>query len=248
MENYVNIDFARAQRCGFPEVIFCIGKTAEQVGEIAARIYEEEQVVLATKATPEQAAAFIQALPEGYYEPECGLLWADGREDGDASIERLYANSDGDSDTTPKHAATPDGAEPAKLGRILVITAGTADLPIAKEAAITADLAGSAVEIVSDVGVAGIHRLLAKQAQIDQAKVLVVVAGMEGALPSVVAGLTDKPVIAVPTSVGYGANLHGITTLLSMLNSCANGVSVVNIDNGYGAGVIAHRINMLACQ
>jgi NCAIR mutase (PurE)-related protein len=215
---YVRIDFERKERCGFPEVVFCPRKSAQQVAEISARIFARERVVLATRADAEQAAAFLSALPQGHYEADCGVLWADERE----------------------------GVVPR--GRVLVLTAGTADLPVAREAALTARLAGSATELVADVGVAGLHRLLEQQAVIDTANVLVVVAGMEGALPSVVAGLTDKPIIAVPTSVGYGANLGGVTALLAMLNSCAGGVSVVNIDNGFGAAVIAHRINMLAVR
>ncbi|MGI6658774.1 MAG: nickel pincer cofactor biosynthesis protein LarB [Dethiobacteraceae bacterium] len=213
---FAKVDHHRALRQGFPEVIFCPGKTTEQIVSIAERLAQNETTVFATRASAEVFAALQAALPRvEYYELPRAVV-----------INR-------------------DHSLPG-AGRVLVVSAGTADLAVAEEAALTAELMGSRVERLYDVGVAGVHRLLANQAMLQAANVLVVVAGMEGALASVVGGLVDKPVIAVPTSVGYGASFGGLAALLGMLNSCASGVSVVNIDNGFGGGYTAALINRLA--
>ena len=214
---FAHIDHQRELRQGFPEVIYAEGKTAEQVTAIMTRLAAEStRSVMATRVSPEQAAAVRKAVPEATYEETARIVY----------IKR----------------AAPD---PDPTRRILVLTAGTSDIPVAKEAALTAELMGNAVDTCYDVGVAGIHRLFAHEKEIRAANVLIVVAGMEGALASVAGGLTSKPVVAVPTSVGYGASFHGLSALLAMLNSCAAGVAVMNIDNGFGAGVLASRINAM---
>jgi len=214
---FAKVDHHRALRCGMPEVIFCAGKTPEQVSAIAARMLEKDVTVMATRAGEEHYLA-LEAL------------------DSKCEYHR-----------TARIALIRRGRAPRPAsGLILVITAGTSDLPVAEEAKVTAEALGNKVELLNDVGVAGIHRLFAYQALLERARVIVVVAGMEGALPSVVAGLVSCPVIAVPTSIGYGANFGGIAPLLTMLNSCAGGVAVVNIDNGFGAGHIASMINRIA--
>jgi NCAIR mutase (PurE)-related protein len=207
------LDTARAERQGFPEVIFCPGKTPEQVAELFSRLAAVHPNLLATRAGSETYQAVREAVPAAEYSSTARLIY-------------LWRERP---------------AEPR--GRILVITAGTADIPVAEEAALTAEVMGNRVERLYDVGVAGLHRLLARLDRLRQARVLVVVAGMEGALASVVGGLVARPVIAVPTSVGYGANFAGLAPLLTMLNSCAAGVAVVNIDNGFGAGYLASLIN-----
>ena len=211
---FAKVDHHRSLRTGFPEVIFGAGKTAEQIIAIARRLNERAQNVLITRLLPEEAARVRVAFPDVSYS-------ADAR------------------------VATIIHTPPAIVGRgtVLVVAAGTSDMPVAEEAALTAELMGNRTARVSDVGVSGIHRLFAHQAQLRDAAVLIVVAGMEGALPSVVAGLVDRPVIAVPTSIGYGASFGGLAALLAMLNSCAAGVTVVNIDNGFGAAVAASLIN-----
>lgn len=215
---YAEVDHAREMRQGFPEVIYGAGKTQEQVlGIMQSLLAHGEGNVMATRCTQAQYD-FVQAsLPEAKY---------------DAAARMIYI----DRDQRPVRDAQHE---------VLVLTAGTSDIPVAREAELTAYLWGNYVKSFYDCGVAGIHRLFAHVEDIDKANVIIVVAGMEGALASVVGGLTDKPVIAVPTSVGYGAALHGLSALLSMLNSCAAGVSVVNIDNGFGAGVLASKINHL---
>ncbi len=212
---FARTDNHRAIRQGFPEVIFCEGKTVEQVSAVAARILERHGTLLATRATAEMFEAIQATEPRAKYHP----------------LSRAIV-------VKPARPVPP-------LGRVLVLSAGTSDIPVAEEAAVTADVLGSRVETLYDVGVAGLHRILDKRGALDAARVLVVVAGMDGVLPSVVGGLVSKPVIAVPTSVGYGASFQGLAPLLTMLNSCAAGVAVVNIDNGFGAGVLAHRINTL---
>ncbi len=202
---FARIDHHRALRKGFPEVVFCTGKTPEQVAEIVARLIPHGRV-LATRATPEQYEAVRQRVPEAVYHPEARAIRV------------------GDLPDVPE---TPYG---------VVVSAGTADIPVAEEAALTARMMGVSVRTLYDVGVAGLHRLLAHLPMLMDARAIVVVAGMEGALPSVVGGLVPCPVIAVPTSVGYGAHFGGLAPLLTMLNTCAPGVSVVNIDNGFGAG------------
>jgi NCAIR mutase (PurE)-related protein len=213
---FATLDTHRALRQGFPEVLFCPGKDLDQIRAIAARLLARPQPFLATRATPEIHAA-IRAL--------------DPRATFQAAARAVVVDPD-------------PGRE--RVGRLLVLAAGTADIPVAEEAAVTADLMGSRVERLFDVGVAGLHRLLDRRARLEAARVIVVVAGMDGVLPSVVGGLVACPVIAVPTSVGYGAAFGGLAPLLTMLNSCAAGVAVVNIDNGFGAGTLAHRINLLA--
>ena len=210
---FARVDTDRLHRRGMPEVIFCPGKTAQQIVEIMKTLRDAGQNAFATRATPEQAAELKKALPNVVYHelPRAVTL-----------------------DTVPL---------PPPVGLVLVVCAGTSDLPVAEEAALTAERAGARVERISDVGVAGLHRLMKHVDRLRQARALVVVAGMEGALPSVVGGLVDKPIIAVPTSVGYGTGMNGIAALLAMLNSCVPGISVVNIDNGFGAGVAAAMIN-----
>jgi hypothetical protein len=210
------VDTHRALRHGIPEVIFGLGKTAAQIVEVLTVLRDVGQDVLVTRVTPEVAADVEAAAGDGHY---------------DAVARLLYYGEE----------------EPAQTGNgtIAVISAGTADIPVASEAAIVAERFGNRVELLRDVGVAGIHRLLASQDVLREARVLIVVAGMEGALPSVVGGMVDKPVIAVPTSVGYGAALGGLTALFGMLTSCASNVTVVNIDNGFGAAYAATLINRL---
>ncbi len=211
---FAKVDHHRALRAGLPEVIFAQGKTASQVAEIAIRLRDAGQSVLVTRLAAQDAADVQAALPSLVYHP----------------VPRL---------------ATLTQGEIGKTGRgvIAVIAAGTSDLPVAEEAAMTAEYMGNEVERLYDVGVSGLHRLLAHQDVLQRANVLIVAAGMEGALPSVVGGLVDRPVIAVPTSIGYGASFGGLAALLGMLNTCAAGVTVVNIDNGFGAGVAAGLIN-----
>jgi hypothetical protein len=210
------LDNHRELRQGYPEAIFCQGKTPEQVRSILEYLLtERDSNVIATRATPEVYRAVADLEPALRYNPL-------GR-------------------TVTLVRRPPPGAK----GPVAVVTAGTADLPVAEEAAETLAALGDPVERVTDVGVAGVHRLAAALDRLRAARVIVVAAGMEGALPSVVAGLVDRPVVAVPTSVGYGASFGGLAALLSMLNSCAGGVGVVNIDNGYGAACLAHLINRL---
>jgi len=213
---FAQVDTHRALRNGFPEVIFGAGKTPEQVVKITAKLVEREQRVLVTRVSAEQARAVQKKFKTVVHHELARCLTIDEK------------------------------PLPKRPGDIAVICAGTSDLPVAEEAAVTADIMGNRVERITDAGVAGLHRLLARLETIQRANVLVVVAGMEGALPSVVAGLVAKPVIAVPTSIGYGASFGGLAALLGMLNSCGSGVTVVNIDNGFGAGYAASQINALA--
>jgi hypothetical protein len=212
---FAQLDNHRALRQGVPEVLFCQGKTAEQIEGIARTTLDRHGGLLATRATPDAAAAIRRAEPSAAY---------------DALARTVVARR---------------GPAPSPVGRVLVVTAGTADIPVAEEAAATGRFLGSACETLYDVGVAGIHRVLDRRDRLAAARAIVVVAGMDGALASVVGGLTDRPVIAVPTSVGYGASFGGLAPLLTMLNSCAPGIAVMNIDNGFGAAVLAHRINTL---
>tara|TARA_Y100000588_G_scaffold273274_1_gene289091 strand:+ start:735 stop:1496 length:762 start_codon:yes stop_codon:yes gene_type:complete len=211
---FAHVDHHREIRKGFPEVIFCQGKQSDHVVEIARRIIPSS-TLLATRVNEETRQALTAALPE-------------------VEHNRLARTA---------HRIHPDTEPPKTRGWIAVVSAGTSDLPVAEEAAVTATVMGNEVERVFDVGVAGIHRLLAYREWLLGASVVIVVAGMEGALPSVVGGLVDAPVIAVPTSVGYGASFGGLAALLGMLNSCSSGVTVVNIDNGFGAGYAASLIN-----
>ena len=211
---FANVDTHRHLRTGFPEVVLGEGKTPEQIAAILLELAKGGSTVLATRVSPEAAAIVCAAVPRARH----------------LAIPRALV-------------VGPTPAPDRGRGTIAVVSAGTADVPVAEEAALTAELAGNHVERVFDVGVAGIHRLIAHRAVIERAEITIVVAGMEGALPSVVAGLFGRPVIAVPTSVGYGASLGGVAALLAMLTSCAAGVSVVNIDNGFGAGQLAAMLN-----
>lgn len=213
--DFAKIDSQRQLRKGFPEVIFCQGKTIEQIIKIVKRIKETGGKIVATRAAPEVYQEIKKIIPEVTYFKEARII---------AVGEKKKVSS--------------------KF--ILVVSGGTADIPVAEEAAVIAELMGNRVERLYDVGVAGLHRLLTNSKKLLAANVLIVVAGMEGALPSVVGGLVDKPIIAVPTSVGYGANFKGLSALLTMLNSCAPGLAVVNIDNGFGAGYMASLINQLS--
>ena len=225
---FAKLDHHRALRNGFPEVVYCPNKTTEHILIILEKLSARAAKVLASRATPEVAQAVIEKFPHAVYHDLARMLVVTG------NIE---------TGTEASESRAPVTREKTTVGTVLIVSAGTADLPVAEEAAITASEMGSPVERLYDVGVAGIHRLLYNQETMFAANVLVVVAGMEGALASVVGGLVARPVIAVPTSVGYGASFHGLSALLTMLNSCATGVGVVNIDNGFGAGYLAHLIN-----
>ena len=213
---FARIDHHREMRTGYPEIIYCAGKSVEQVKEIVRVMSERENNVIGTRANQEMYEAVKSIIPSAVYFPMARII----------SVQK-------------KKPETPESS-------IAVITAGTSDMPVAEEAAITAELLGNKVVRIYDAGVAGIHRLVDKLPEIRSCRVVIVIAGMEGALASVVGGLVDKPVIAVPTSVGYGANFGGISALLAMLTSCSTGVTVVNIDNGFGAGFSASMINKMA--
>ena len=213
---FAQVDLHRSLRKGFPEVIFGAGKTPEQVRKIAAKLLETERRVLITRVTSEHARVLRKRIKHAVYHQAARCV----------TVDRKPLRK--------------------RAGTIAVVCAGTSDLPVAEEAAVTADIMGNEVQRITDVGVAGLHRLLARLEILQKANVIIVVAGMEGALPSVVAGLVRRPLIAVPTSVGYGASFGGLAPLLGMLNSCGSGVTVVNIDNGFGAGYAASQINMLA--
>jgi len=212
---FANIDHHRSVRCAFPEVIFCAGKTAAQVAAIFERLAAAGHNVLATRATPDQYEAVRAVCGRAVYE----------------AIARCV--------TLRQRPAA------SSAGYIALVTAGTSDLPVIEEARVTCEIMDQRTRVICDVGIAGIHRLLAHQRELNEARVVVVAAGMEGALASVVGGLVAVPVIAVPTSIGYGASFQGLAPLLTMLNSCAPGVAVVNIDNGFGAGYLAAIINRL---
>ncbi|HLN28569.1 MAG TPA: nickel pincer cofactor biosynthesis protein LarB [Gemmataceae bacterium] len=215
---YAHVDLHRRERCGFPEVIFCEGKTCEWVEGVVRKLCEAGQDCLATRVSAEQAEHLARQFPGGQQDRLGRTFWLP---------------------TAPAKSIT---------GQVIVLTAGTADLPVAQEAVVTARALGCAVTLLADVGVAGIHRLLRHQAKLSEADVIVVVAGMDGALPSVVGGLVDCPVIAVPTSIGYGAAFHGLAPLLTMLNSCSAGVVVVNIDSGFKGGYVAATIARRCCK
>ena len=212
---FARVDHHRVLRQGFPEVILGVGKTPAQIAAIAERIVSHGHALLVTRAQREAWDAVRTVLPNAQYHEQARAI------------------------------TLRQGEIPAGRGTVLIACAGTSDIPVAEEACVTAELMGNCVDRLYDVGVAGLHRLISEQSRLQSARVVIVVAGMEGALPSVVAGLVAVPVIAVPTSVGYGASFGGMAALLAMLNSCANGVSVVNIDNGFGAGCIASLINHL---
>jgi NCAIR mutase (PurE)-related protein len=213
LSTFANLDLDRTARRGYPEAVYCEGKTAEQVGAIAAAVRARTDIVtLFTRAGPAHAEVILHELPEAYYDAGAALV------------------------------AWPAVLPEADGGLVAVVAAGTSDLPVAREALHTARYLGRHTELVVDVGVAGLHRVLARLDLLRRARVVIVVAGMDGALPSVVAGLIAVPVVAVPTSVGYGAAFGGLAPLLAMLNACTPGVAVVNIDNGYGAGHLAAQI------
>lgn len=213
---FAKLDTDRKRRTGFAEVVFCQSKADDYLVEIYKRLYEKEGSVFGTRASEHQYHLIKELFPEVIYDPVSKILMIEPEE------------------------------KKEKIGQIAVCTAGTADLFVAEEAAKTIEYFGGNALRVYDVGVSGIHRLLARMDEINKSNVIIAIAGMEGALASVIGGLADKPVIAVPTSVGYGANLGGVSALLTMINSCANGISVVNIDNGYGAAYMATQINRLA--
>ena len=210
---FAKVDHHRALRHGMPEVIFGLGKTSEEIIAIAGALLDRSPNVLITRITPESAADVLGKFPEGEHFPRARAI-------------RFWRDR------------TVMGR-----GKITVVCAGTSDIPVAQEARITAEVMGNAVEEIHDIGVAGIHRLMSNRERLAEAKVVIVCAGMEGALPSAVGGMVACPVIAVPTSVGYGASFHGLAALLGMLNSCSSNVTVVNIDNGFGAGYVASLIN-----
>ena len=212
---FARVDHHREIRQGFPEVVLGLGKTPAQIASIAAEIVRRGSTLLVTRANAAAFAAVQTTVPAATYDAAAALI-----------------------------TLIQQDAEPGR-GTIVVAAAGTSDLPVAEEAARTAEIMGNTVERLYDVGVAGLHRVLGERARLASARVIIVVAGMEGALPSVIAGLVSVPVVAVPTSIGYGASFGGIAALLGMLNSCASGVSVVNIDNGFGAAVVASKINHL---
>jgi NCAIR mutase (PurE)-related protein len=213
---FARIDHHRALRKGFPEVIWGEGKTSHQILSIMRQLKSKGHNVLITRLDEKRAKVIRRVFRKSQYYPQSRVL------------------------TLLNHPVELIGK-----GTILVVTAGTTDIPVAEEAVVTAQLMGNQVETLYDVGVAGIHRLLSERGRLEKARVIIVVAGMEGALPSVVGGLVDRPVIAVPTSIGYGTSFGGVTALLAMLNSCASGVAVVNIDNGFGAGCMASLINRI---
>jgi hypothetical protein len=212
--DYAHIDHHRSLRKGFPEVIFGEGKTAGQIAGIMEKMAAQDEIILVTRVDEKKASEVLSALPDAVYHNDARMI-------------------------VMKRKDIPVRGR----GKILVLSAGTSDIPVAREAYITSQAMGNDVESVFDVGVAGIHRLFNHKNMIDEASVLIVVAGMEGALPSVVAGMVSRPVIAVPTSIGYGVSLGGLTALFAMLNSCSSNVAVVNIDNGFGAGYMASIIN-----
>ncbi len=211
---FATVDHHREIRQGFPEVIFCEGKTPEQVARIARAIVRRKSILLATRANRRHFSAVKRLIRAAQYHPSARMIMAND------------------------HLVKPRGR-----GTILIVTAGTSDIPIAEEAQLTAQAMGNTTDRLFDVGVAGIHRILLQSEKLRKASVIIVVAGMEGALASVVGGMVDVPVIAVPTSIGYGANFQGLSALLGMLNSCAAGVTVVNINNGFGAGYAAALMN-----
>jgi NCAIR mutase (PurE)-related protein len=209
---YATVDLHRRQRCGFPEVIFCSGKTPEWVVGVARQLAQAGQDCLATRVTDEQAAELAVAFPQAVQDRLARTFWM------------------------------PASADRTEAGQVVILTAGTSDLPVAQEAAVTARAIGCKVDVIADVGVAGLHRLLRHRERFSSADAIVVVAGMDGALPSVVGGLVDCPVIAVPTSIGYGAAFAGVAPLLTMLNACSANVVVVNIDSGFKGGYVAALI------
>lgn len=263
-KGYTNMGFARLdtqrkERSGFPEVIFCSGKADDYLVAIYRKITELEGRAFGTRATPHQAALVQEAIPAAEYDSVSRILKVERSggvsvNTGASGMHGVSGNTgaSGSCDTSDVSGATGvhsvSGVGTASGGRVAVCTGGTADIPVAEEAAQTAEFFGARVDRFYDVGVSGIHRLFNNMDEIRKADCVIAVAGMEGALPTVIGGMVRNPVIAVPTSVGYGANMQGLTALLTMINSCANGVAVVNIDNGYGAGYMATQIGRLAAS
>lgn len=263
-KGYTNMGFARLdtqrkERSGFPEVIFCSGKPDDYLVAIYRKITELEGRAFGTRATPHQAALVQETIPAAEYDPVSRILKVErsGGASGNTGASGSCDTSDVSGATgvhgvsgigTASGAHGASGNNGASGGRVAVCTGGTADIPVAEEAAQTAEFFGARVDRFYDVGVSGIHRLFNNMDEIRKADCVIAVAGMEGALPTVIGGMVRNPVIAVPTSVGYGANMQGLTALLTMINSCANGVAVVNIDNGYGAGYMATQIGRLAAS
>lgn len=256
---FARLDTQRKERSGFPEVIFCSGKPDDYLVAIYRKITELEGRAFGTRATPHQAALVQEAIPAAEYDPVSRILKVErsGGASGNTSASGMHGVSgntgaSGSCDTSNVSGATGvhgvSGVGTVSGGRVAVCTGGTADIPVAEEAAQTVEFFGARVDRFYDVGVSGIHRLFNNMDEIRKADCVIAVAGMEGALPTVIGGMVRNPVIAVPTSVGYGANMQGLTALLTMINSCANGVAVVNIDNGYGAGYMATQIGRLAAS
>lgn len=254
---FARLDTQRKERSGFPEVIFCSGKPDDYLVAIYRKITELEGRAFGTRATPHQAALVQEAIPAAEYDPVSRILKVErdgsngGSAGGKASGMHGASGAHGASGNNGASGGRgiPDcSAGFSSGGRVAVCTGGTADIPVAEEAAQTAEFFGARVDRFYDVGVSGIHRLFNNMDEIRKADCVIAVAGMEGALPTVIGGMVRNPVIAVPTSVGYGANMQGLTALLTMINSCANGVAVVNIDNGYGAGYMATQIGRLAAS
>lgn len=256
---FARLDTQRKERSGFPEVIFCSGKPDDYLVAIYRKITELEGRAFGTRATPHQAALVQEAIPAAEYDPVSRILKVErsGGASGNLGASGMHGvagntGASGSYDTSNVSGATGvhgvSGVGTASGGRVAVCTGGTADIPVAEEAAQTAEFFGARVDRFYDVGVSGIHRLFNNMDEIRKADCVIAVAGMEGALPTVIGGMVRNPVIAVPTSVGYGANMQGLTALLTMINSCANGVAVVNIDNGYGAGYMATQIGRLAAS
>ena len=245
---YAKLDHHRRIRNGFPEVIFSQGKTVEQVALIFEKLMAHNSNVMATRATRENYEAVLKIAPHAVYNEMARIIYVkDTAEDGSGSQMGTHPKTQPETQSERQLESQSEIQQKAQKYEkfIAVVSAGTSDMPVAEEAAVTAEILGNNVHRIYDVGVAGIHRLLANTDELMKANVVIVVAGMEGALASVVGGLVDKPVVAVPTSVGYGASFGGISALLTMLNSCASGVGVVNIDNGFGAGYLAATINRL---
>ena len=232
---FAKLDTQREKRTGFPEVVFCEGKPDEYLIEIYKKLYDQDKRVFGTRASKHQYEIIKKVLPEAQYDEVSRILKV---------VPKDELPRGGESKTGSDSVG--DSSNQQNAHYIVVCTGGTADIPVAEEAAQTAEYFGARVERVYDVGVSGIHRVLSKEDILQGADCVIAVAGMEGALASVIGGLVSNPVIAVPTSVGYGASFGGMSALLTMINSCANGITVVNIDNGYGAGYVATQINRLA--
>ncbi|XGV95703.1 MAG: nickel pincer cofactor biosynthesis protein LarB [Leptolyngbya sp. BL-A-14] len=247
VEDFARIDHHRALRTGFPEFIWGLGKTPDQIAQIMEVMRDRAAVVMATRIEPDVYAQLKEKVPDVEYYAMARICALKRSQESEVRSQGLNVETNSERPEATEQLKTPLPTPYSLLptphpGVISILSAGTADLPVAEEAAVTAELCGFKVNRLWDVGVSGIHRLLENRWAIAQADVLIVVAGMEGALPSVVAGLADCPVVAVPTSVGYGASFNGLAPLLTMLNSCAAGVGVVNIDNGFGAAILAGQI------